>query len=222
MSKEYREGDIYKTGGHIYKLQKYINIMTSFSPVETKTGMRHSEGQNKLYEIWEAKNKNHETLLIKVKQPNPNRILLEDETSNLERSDPVYNENEVNLLLDSYDEWIDNQRDLKLIDPFLLSVRLEHVEFLKFLREKSLEYLTRRSYKSSKAIDFKKKTYGWKLLYYHRTVPSYMGYKLFDRFCRENPDLWEKMKIDITKWKDEYKREKKRSTETGSQGLVEE
>ncbi len=213
MDKEYREGDIYKSHGEIYKLKKFVSYVFSHTD---KRVLLKVERKITTHELWEVIDKNNIVCLLKIKQP-ARQVNWDEETSYVERKDPIDNTYEVNLLLDSYDEYLNGIRNLEIIDLRLQEKRKEHLAFLGFLRDKS------RSETMMKANSkLPKRQYGWKLLYYHRTVPSYIGHKLFDRFCKENPDLWEKMKVQITKFKDEYKQQKKRGAETSHEGLVEE
>lgn len=216
MSKEYKEGDEYKIKNNKYILERFVHHSTGFGNLIQSTGLRTVRPITE-YDVWEAKDKNGNLVLIKIKASS-NSWLNEEESSNRERLSFIDDEHEVNLLTDSYEEWINNKRDQTIVDPMLLSKRLEHIDFLAFLKFKARQYVMLHPNLRNNA---KKMAYGWRLLYYHRTVPSYMGHKLFDRFCKENPDLWEKMKVDIRKWKDEYKQKKKRGSEASNEGLVE-
>lgn len=114
-------------------------------------------------------------------------IELTQESSLTDRPEGQYpnNEEEVNLLQDSYDEYLNNERDGLLPDFHLSIVVAKHKLRMAHLR-KLIDSEVNLRLKS-----------GYVLHYIQRETPTILGKRKYEEWCNNNPQLFTKLKENV-------------------------
>lgn len=154
---------------------------------------------SKLYyvEIWEAMDVSKQIIQeyripVVIGKKVANRTIMEEESSLQDRKpgDYVNDLEEVNLLIDSYDSYLNNRRELNSkgfykLSTSLLLQRQKHEDRLTRLRE-LVEQEPPSSYKE-----------GLTLHLIQRESPTALGKRLYERWCLDNPRLFTKLKQNV-------------------------
>ena len=194
-------GDIVKKYGTEYRLLAYINEAIEERKDKSRRRMLLYKNGIWAFEYWlcERVSDGIEVVLSIQKQSEPvgNSQSHVDEGYDRKHGEYINDQMEVNLLTDSYDEYINKQRDLSFKDPILTKKRKELKELIDFLATQGHNKngkKHRSTYKNPLKI-------GFRLLYIHRQSPSWCGHQVFKKWCADYPKEHSKMKQIIDEWR---------------------
>jgi hypothetical protein len=190
-------GDIVRKYGTSYRLKSYIADFNYNSDYHHTRVITYDRNRDKLFEYWICERTDGIEIVLgiqKVFEKVNNEIR---DHCDLDRPKGQFIDDkwEVNLLLDSYEEYINNQRDLEIKNPMLVKRRKELSDLIDFLG-----YHAGKKGKSRRSVDKNPLRIGFKILYVHRISPSWCGHQVFKKWCRDYPREHLKMQEIINNW----------------------
>jgi len=196
-------GDIVTKYGTKYRLVAYINEATAdlkHYSTGSKSRILLSKGNKTwAFEYWlcERASDGIEVVLSIQKPSEPIGTSKDyvDEGYDRKPGQYINDQMEVNLLTDSYDEYINNQRDLAFKDPVLAKKRKELAELIEFLG-----YQAGHKGKGRRSTRREPLRIGFRILYIHRQSPSWCGHQVFKKWCADYPKEHQIMKNKINDW----------------------
>lgn len=193
-------GDIVVKYGVKYRLKSYITEATANLKHNPRGRILLSKGNKTwAFEHWlcERVSDGNEIVLSIEKPSEPIGFSTShvDEGYDRRPGEYINDQMEVNLLTDSYDEYINKQRDLSFKDPILTKKREELKTLIEFLGyQASNKGKTRRSTRKNTL------RIGFRILYIHRISPSWCGHQVFKKWCKDYPKEHLKMQEIINNW----------------------